>query len=161
MLPSLPSTHVVVTFSKTRHFITARENMALKNQPNGVLVQLGESTINTSSIAEILSLEDFYRSHPDERPAEPPQEFKVPREEYVPLDRQAERSKGRMGSLVRGLREYCSTPASGPNSKAMLAKAEMRYQELYGSPVVLVPGSEDQRPEGTNSESLPTAEAWG
>ena len=28
------------------------------------------------------------------------------------------------------------------------------------SPVVLVPGSEDQRPEGTNSESLPTAEQF-
>lgn len=26
--------------------------------------------------------------------------------------------------------------------------------------VVLIPGSDDQRPEGTNSESLPTAEQW-
>ena len=26
--------------------------------------------------------------------------------------------------------------------------------------VVLVPGSEDQRPQGTNSESLPTGEQW-
>ena len=132
MLPALPFTHVIITFSKTRHFITAREQMALKSLPNGVLAEMGGSVVNTSSISEILTVEDFYRSHPDERPAEPPPEFQIPREEYVPLERQAERSQNRMKGLLRGLREYCATPESGPNSKAMLEKAEKRYAELYG-----------------------------
>lgn len=132
MLPSLPFTHVIVTFSKTRHFITAREQQALKSLPNGVLAEMGGSIINTSSIAEIVTVEDFYRSHPDERPTEAPPEFKVPRDEYVPLERQAERAETRMSGLVKGLREYCAKPEAGPNSKAMLERAEKRYIELYG-----------------------------
>ena len=44
---------------------------------------------------------------------------------------------------VRTVRSYCSAAIN----------------ELK-PPVVLVPGSEDQRPEGTNSESLPTAEQF-
>lgn len=130
MLPALPYTHVVITFGKTRHFITAMENSRLLTIGNGVLVKLGESTINTSTIAEILSLQDFYNATPDERPSNL-QDFNAPPVPYVPFEKRAESNRFRLHGLLIGLKSYADKNPNGHIPK-MLAGKIKEYERLYG-----------------------------
>lgn len=130
MLPALPYTHVIITFNKTKHFITGPENTALSILGNGVLAKLGDSSINTSSIAEVLTIEDFYRAFPDERP-EIIKEFEVSDAEAVPLDRQAERHEYAIRGLLAGMHLYAKNHGM-PKNTSDFDKAEKSYERLYG-----------------------------
>jgi len=61
-------THVAITFSKTKHYLTTLQNEKLKTLGDKERLILGNSFLRISSISEILPLSDYYKSHPKERP---------------------------------------------------------------------------------------------
>lgn len=143
MLPALPFTHVIITFNKTRHFITAAENAALSVLGNGVLAHLNGNSINTSSIAEVLTLEDFYRAFPDERPEEKNERI-IPDHEAVPLDQQTARSERALRGLLSGMAHYIEHHGGNPYFMSELEKHKGTYKKRYGKDFVYTDEDKDR-----------------
>ena len=62
-------THVIVTFSKSHHFITALQEEKLRTIGLQDSFTVNGATIKASNIAEILPIATFYDMHPEKRPA--------------------------------------------------------------------------------------------
>lgn len=131
MLPTIPFTHVVITFNKSKHFITKEEDVGLRMQPNGVLVKLGDSTINTSSISEILSLEDYYRLNPDERPQET-NIFELPKEKEVSLESQIEGRERALRGLLASLAHFIENHGTNKYLAHEFERWKKSYKTRYG-----------------------------
>lgn len=61
-------THVIITFNRNIHFITLNQKNKIEMLTDKERISLGESFIRVSSISEMLPIEDYYKTHPKERP---------------------------------------------------------------------------------------------
>jgi hypothetical protein len=52
-------THVIITFNKNKYFITDRQHEQIKQMSDNQKFNVNGETINTSSIAEIISVERY------------------------------------------------------------------------------------------------------
>lgn len=91
--------YMLVTFKGTNIEISQKQENALKQQPANKLITLNGKTINTSDIAEILPLQDFYLQNPDKRPATELKIFTAP--EKVPYTK-AKRLRA-LESMLKGI----------------------------------------------------------
>lgn len=130
MLPATPYSHVIITFNKSKYFITAAEHVQLSILGNGVLATMGDSTINTANIAEILTIDEFYRTHPDERPSEL-EEVRIEDVPKVPLEQQAQANRFRFHALLAGLKAYAEANPNGKGPKLFKDKIKL-YESMYG-----------------------------
>ncbi len=62
------NTHVVITFQRSKYFITAKQHEILLNADSSKIMNIGEATIRVSTIAEATTIEKYYQDHPKERP---------------------------------------------------------------------------------------------
>ncbi len=60
-------THVIITFSKSHHFITQKQNDWLVNQGRDIKFTVDGNSITTNNIAEILTIEKYYETYPDKQ----------------------------------------------------------------------------------------------
>jgi len=60
-------THVVVTFNKSKHLITEQQYQVFLKSGSNRRINIGSAIINTSTIAEIMELEEYYNQNKNER----------------------------------------------------------------------------------------------
>jgi hypothetical protein len=94
--------HVALTISGNKHYITQAQAEAMLNMGKDERVTIGTTLIRMSTVAEILPLADYYDSHPEERPAQTPQN--PPEEPMTPWTK--ERYLRAKRSMLRGIEKY-------------------------------------------------------
>ena len=91
---------VIITFSGFHYFITKEQSEKLKNLPLNATIDLEEGSINTKSIAEVVTEEKYYERYPDKRPHREPTNFsklEQPKQTYSESKR-----KKRLSSMQKG-----------------------------------------------------------
>lgn len=116
-------THVIITFSKSHHFITSKQNDWLIRQGKDVKFTVEGSSVTTNNIAEILTIQKYYETFPDKQP----KTYGQPYSEQEPITfdgvvSQAERAF-KLERLLIGMRR-----TANPNNP-LLRKIEMRVAE--------------------------------
>jgi len=61
---------VIITFTKSHHFITEEQNEKLKHLSLTDKIEIDGCWVAMSNIAEVLTIEKYYQEYPDERPQE-------------------------------------------------------------------------------------------
>ena len=132
---TVPKTHVIITFSKTKHFITSAQNETLKHLRDGDSIDLDGSRIRASTISVIMPIQEYYQNFPDQRPAEPAKELII--HDDAPIEKKAERSERSLRGLIAGMTMYVENHDAGPGVKAEIKKHSARYETLYGKQFVM------------------------
>jgi hypothetical protein len=70
-------TRALITIQKTVHFITERQYETLLELSPDDILKLEDGIVRFMSVAEVTTIDEYYRAHPDKRPtyenyAEPP-----------------------------------------------------------------------------------------
>lgn len=58
-------THVIITYNNSHHFITIRQNEALKNMGKDDRIEIDGTTIKGGNISEVMTLEKYYETYPE------------------------------------------------------------------------------------------------
>lgn len=66
-LTTNPKTHVIITFTKSHHFITQKQHDSLINMGQNAQIIVDGNMIKTSNIAEIISTDKYYETYPEKR----------------------------------------------------------------------------------------------
>jgi len=61
-------THVIITFTNSHHPITAQQELSLRTLEYHQSININGAIIKASNIAEVLPIEQYYRTYPDKRP---------------------------------------------------------------------------------------------
>ena len=59
--------HVIITFTKSHHFITQKQHDSLINMGQNAQIIVDGNLIKTSNIAEIISTAKYYETYPEKR----------------------------------------------------------------------------------------------
>ncbi len=124
-------THAIIGFSKIHHLITDIEQSKLTKVSNGAIVDFGRFKMNTSDIAQILTLSDYYEQFPDKRPVDT-RVFEPDPVPHVPVEKIAALHENALRGLVAGLAYYVEKHGATPNNMFLFSKHKKTYQEQYG-----------------------------
>lgn len=112
---------VLITYAKTKYFITEKQYTTILSIGQGKIIKSGEFTINTSTIAEILPVEDYYQNNPKERPQHTNYSFERPK--YTPETKMTKvRYLRALNGMLKGVKKYIRQ--SGNPSEWSLKKEE-------------------------------------
>ena len=118
--------YILITFTRSKYYITPKQAEDISKMGSNEKIILDGATINTSSIAEILSLEDYYNSHPEERPKSETPEFKPP--EDIPYS--AKRHLNALKSIRRGFVKHFDGREMSIGQKEMLKRMDNRIKNF-------------------------------
>ena len=127
--------HVIITYGKTPHHITKKENKELQRLPNTDSIYVEGCTIRIANIAEILTISKYYEQNPKERPGVNTQyleDFQVPAREYVPIEKRAEKTEARLFGLIDGLGKYIDENPQAKIALDMYIRKMRTFLKLYG-----------------------------
>ena len=98
------------------------------------MVRFDDAMLKISTISIVMPIEDYYQMHPEKRPThDHVQEWKTPREEYVPLEQRAEKNKAHFRGLLEGLKKYCEE-SKGIVALELYNVKLKKYKQMYSSP---------------------------
>lgn len=128
-------THVIITYTKSHHFITARQRDALVNLSSDQFIEIDGNQIRGSSIAEVMTVEKYRETYPEKipthygQPYSPNYEVPLPNV-YKTLEQKMNERKSFLEAGLRGLKKaQSSLQASGrptPNCDKLIADVEKK-----------------------------------
>lgn len=124
-------THVVLTISKIKHFITQSQFDAiieLSGSGDTKGVQIGESFLSFSNITDIVPINDYYEQFPAEKPQDTtPTKFIERAVTFTDIFREAD-IEGKI-AMLRGVKKYCETNPGSQKAELLLKKLELSLKK--------------------------------
>jgi len=139
MLSTEVKTYVIRFKDNSKQFITTAQEEAFWNaQAQGAKgIKIDGAYIDFAMVGRLLSVEQYYEAYPDERPEEPVKEWVAPKDEYVPIEKQAEQSKEMFQGMLKGLKALIEKEQKKGNTPkhaiAMFNDKVLRYKQKYGT----------------------------
>lgn len=125
---------MLITMNKQKIIISENQEKFLRSAPSNKMVRVGETTINTSIIASIIPLEEYYRQNPNEKTYIKP---KVYTAIEAPKTFTRQKYLNVLKSILKGCRQV-----KRKNAQALADKMEAKYkealreeQQVYANPV--------------------------
>lgn len=106
---------ILTTMDGAKIKISKKQEEYLTKVPSNKLVNLGASTINTSTIATIVPIEEYYRQHPDERP-----QADVVNYSQLPSPRNKINKQSALINLTKGLKKFCGEYKGSKKAEKLL-----------------------------------------
>jgi len=124
-------THVIISFAKNKYFITAEQEVKLRTMPNTAIIFLeGGVQLKCSSISEILPIDVYYNSHPEERPVSVPNDFS----KYENIERQPyskNRHLKRLNSMLIALNKFDTLAANSIKFRIKTKIKEAEKEKIF------------------------------
>lgn len=97
-------TNVIITFTKSHYFITDQQNERLKKLSLTDKIEINGNMVSIGNIAEIQTIEEYYKQHPEKEWQEPRNAFK---ENYgdIDLNKTINRPNAIKG-IIRDLKQF-------------------------------------------------------
>jgi len=115
-------THVLKTIAKSTYFINERQYLAAMESEMTDKLNFGEVMLFAHQIAEIVTVDEYYRQNPDERPEKLP-EFLLPSGD---TPRTKEELSTARNHMIGGFKRYFECRTMPDQSKKLLKKWESR-----------------------------------
>lgn len=138
-LTTKPKTHVIITWTKSHHFITAGQQQALVNLSADQFIEIDGNKLRGSTIAEVLTMEKYRETYPDKVPynyGQPPTPLPdVPLPNiYKTIDQKMNERKSWLEAGLRGLKKaqarFKAENRPSPNCDMMIREMELRIKNF-------------------------------
>ena len=105
MLPAIQSTHIILFHDKSKKYISKKAYDVIMSQIMGGVEKLniGGNLISFSSIAKILSLEEYQKEYPQETP------MKLNEFKFENTEKTETTHKQGLEGIIKGLNKYISS----------------------------------------------------
>lgn len=135
-------THVIITYTKSHHFITAGQQAALVNLSGDQFIEIDGNKIRGSSIAEIMTMEKYRETYPEKAPynyGQPPTPLPPDaRILYKSVEQKMSERKSWLEAGLRGLKKaqakFRAEGRPSPNCDEMIRRLEKKIQDFKESP---------------------------
>ncbi len=127
------NTHVVITFTGGKYFITKQYHNILKNLNFQGTITLNKSIIHAKNIAEVLPIQEYYKQHPKEIPA-PKFPIFTPQEDQInqilsPIKSKEKRIRA-LGQMMVGLKKYIIKNGTTGKAEKLLKHMETKLNYI-------------------------------
>ena len=125
-----PKSHVIMTWNKTEHFITQKQHNIVINLGLQDKIIVDGNLIFGKSIAEILTLDNFYKNFPDKRPQQElkPFDFKTISQTMNGFSK--ERRKKALESMRSGFLTVFNGEPTTSSAKSILKDMNFRIDTI-------------------------------
>lgn len=120
------NTHVVLTYSGSKHFITSKQELALRGMNDNDRFYVNDKMVRVNTIKEIMSVEDFYKNNPKERPTYTNYTYSDYSSQISRILSPAKDKNRALKGMIKGLNKYIRENPPAEKAKELLKNMEQK-----------------------------------